>query len=287
MNDSSDKADFRLLGRDGFTILEVLVSTGIGVLLLGIVLTIVQVGGEGYARTSRKIDTNVEARSALRTLVDDLSTTQFDEFFGTKGSALSRWPSNELWFMALKSEDAQDASKATGDLCFIYYYTAVTRPLEGESGAFSRKLYRRLISSADVMSMLKGEEGTEMERKYDFKLPFSPPDPDPVELEDEPVAFNVVQFLAEPLTINGAGQRVPWVEGAREELAGGEGSEEPELLAPDLIRMTLQVTDEETAAILTEMEDWEPGSDLATRLLSDENGGGRLRTFQMTISFKK
>lgn len=244
----------------GFTLLEVIVSTGIGVVVLGIVLTVLQVGGDGYGQAVRRIDANVEARAALRTLADDLAVSRYDDNFGVR-TPEGQWPSNEVWFLALQPRAAQEPSKASGDLCFVYYYTEVTQPLEGDRGPFTRKLYRRLVSSAEVMERLKQDE--------DFDMP----SPDPRAVEDEAVAFNVVQFLAEPLIRTAGGEDQAWKKGEQ---------------APDLVRITLRVTDNETAALMKDRGDWEGGSELVDRLLGSGEGesGKRLRTFQMTVPFE-
>ena len=249
--------------RRGFTLTEVLVASAIGVILLGVVLSVMGVGTDGYSRTMARVDANVEARTALRTLADDVASARVDESFGLRRAEADRGL-GEIWFSAFKPRSAQNAEKASGDLCFAYYYTAVTGPLESGRGPYSRKLYRRLVSSADVMSKLKAGESLD------------DPAPTPVSPEDEAIAFNVVQFLAEPLVRGEDGSELQWTE---------EGDD------PTHLQVTLQVTDNETAGALTDQEDWEGGSTLSEQLLAPNSSTGapnkRVRSFRMTIPFTR
>ncbi|NNC87435.1 MAG: prepilin-type N-terminal cleavage/methylation domain-containing protein [Akkermansiaceae bacterium] len=249
----------------GFTLAELMVAMAVGTILLLVVLGVMSSGSEGYAAATGRIDANVEARAALTTFSDDLATIRPSpvndlSFSIRQGEGV--WPSSEAWFFALKPRSAQDAGKASGDLCFVYYYTAVTRELEGEAGPYSRKLYRRLISSADVMEMLRNGDD------------FLAPKPDPERLEDEAVAFNVVQFLAEPWVVNSeSGQVEAW-------------TRESGLAGPDFVDLTLRLTDDRTAALLSKEENWEGDWPLARQFFGEGPGsaeGKRMRTFKTRL----
>lgn len=242
----------------GFTLTELVVAMGMAVILLLVVVSVMAAGGDGYGMANRRVNANVEARAALTTLNDDLAGLWFDDNFVVKEGD-GPWPSGELSFLALKPRSAQDSGKAAGDLCFVHYYTAVTQQLEEERGPHSRKLYRRLVSSADVMEALR--EGK------DFKTPVA----DPGRIEDEPVAFNVVQF--------GVQVKVSQAGGTAKDWTNGDGR-------PDYLEVVLRVTDNETAGLLTSADDWESGGVLAGRLLGEGAGsdeGRRLRSFSVTI----
>lgn len=250
----------RAWSRRGFTLTEVVVASALGVVLLGVILSVMGTGSDGYARTTARVDANVEARAALRTLADDVASFRFDESFGIRDASTTR-ALNEIWFSTRMPRSAQDLNRAAGDLCFVFYYTAVTQPLEGQRGPFSRKLYRRLVSSSEVMAALKRGEDLDG------------PTPSPTALADEAIAFNVVQFLAVPLLRNEEGREVPWRD------------DDP---APTHLRITLRVTDDETAGILSEQDDWLGTTALAKELLgSGEQESGRIRTFRMTIPFSR
>lgn len=242
----------------GFTLTELLVAMSIGSVLLLTVLAVVRSGGEGYEVATRRVDANVEARAAMTTLAGDLSSLRFGENFVLR-ELDGAWRGSELSFLTLKPRSSQDSAEAAGDLCFVHYYAAVTRPLEGETGPFSRKLYRRLVSSRSVMDTLRGGG--------DFRDPVR----DPARPEDEAVAFNVVQFRVEAKIEDEAGGVRDWQE--------GEGK-------PDFLEVLLRVTDNRTAGLLEEESDWEFGSGLAGRLLGREDNpdsGQRLRTYRVVV----
>lgn len=242
----------------GFTLAELMVSMGMAVTLMLVVVAVMGAGSDGFGQANRRVNANVEARAALTTMTDDVAGMLFDDNFVVK-TGDGTWPSGELSFLALKPRGAQDGSKASGDLCFIHYYTAVTQPLEEERGPFSRKLYRRLVSSADVMDVLRSGG--------DFESPAA----DPARIEDEPVAFNVVQFEVMPKLLETGGEAKVWQE--------GDGQ-------PDFIDVVLRVTDNATAGTLRAESDWDGSGPLAKRLLGDgsENDPGkRVQTFSVTI----
>jgi hypothetical protein len=251
------KDRFRSAG-GGFTLTELIVAMGMAMLLLFVILSMLGTGGRGYSAAMGRVDANVEARAALTTLADDVAGVRFDENFGFVKEG-GPWSSSELWLMTMKPRSAQESGKASGDLCFVHYYTAVTQELEEDAGRFSRKLYRRLVSSADVMRDLK-----------DGKT-FESPTADPKRLEDEPMAFNVVQFLVEPMVRQEGRENTLWKK--------GDGR-------PDYLDVSLRVTDNETAGLLTAEADWEGGGGLAERLVGEnEEGqnGKRVREYQVVV----
>ena len=100
---------------------------------------------------------------------------------------------------------------------------------------------------------------------------FESPTADPTRDEDEPVAFNVVQFEATPKLLQQGGKAKDWKEGDEQ---------------PDFIEVVLKVTDNATAGTLRSESDWDGSGALAKRLLGDgsENDPGkRVRTFSVTI----
>jgi hypothetical protein len=239
---------------------------GVGTILLVVLLGVLAGGTDGYSAATGRIDANVEARAALTTFAADLSAVRYSRdvegsFDVEQGDGL--WPSSESWFFALRPRAAQERAKASGDLCFVHYYTAVTRELEGESGPYSRKLYRRLVSSADVMSMLREDSD------------LSAPAKDPERLEDEAVAFNVVQFLVEPkVQLEGSGEELEWTRDMED--------------GPDFVDVVLRVTDDRTAVLFPGEEDWDGEGELARRFFGagpEAEEGQKVRTYQTRLFF--
>jgi prepilin-type N-terminal cleavage/methylation domain-containing protein len=242
----------------GFTLAELMVSMSIGTIILLVVLSVVASGGDGYDTATRRVDANVEARSALTALADDSASLRVDGNLVLE-DLNGAWAGSEISFLTLKPRSAQDSSEASGDLCFVHYYTAVTQQLEGNTGPFSRKLYRRLVSSGPVMKTLK--DGGD----------FTSPNKDPKRREDEAIAFNVVQFLVKAM--------VELEDGTLEEWNRLDNE-------PDFLDVTLRVTDNKTAALLSAAGDWESGSGLAEQMLgseADPESGKRLRTYHIVI----
>lgn len=175
----------RALGRvpmRGFSLVEVLVSMSLSLFVLLTMLAVTEMSARGYQGATRRIDTMVEARGALRILADDVSTMlgQGDSLFGFDDS---REHFHELWFLTLKPVDAQDENKAVGDVCFVHYFTAVTPDSPVVDSVSTRKLYRRFLASEDVLPSLRLGKLPENERAPE---------------EAEIVAFNVMGFRVFP-----------------------------------------------------------------------------------------
>ena len=152
----------------------------------------------------------------------------------------------------------QDPDKAVGDVCFVHYFTAVTQDAPVDDAAYSRKLYRRLVSSGDIV-----EDAQERS-----PLPAAEADPD----RAEAVAFNVTKFVAQPLTRpDGDGPMVDW--------GVGDG-------LPTSLGIDFQVVDGDTAALMRSEEDWELSSKLAQTLVlgdGDDEESQKGRNFQLNL----
>ena len=240
----------------GFTLLEVLVSAAIGTGVILMMAMTMRLGSDGFSEATRRIDAIVEARAAMGVLADDVSTIigNGDEAFG--------WAENserfhEVWFLTLKPIEAQDVNAAVGDVCFVHYFTAITLDSPVVDAGISRKLYRRFISSADMLEQL---------RSGGLLRPEADPD------RAEAVAFNVTRFVVQPLT--GAERALPLVE-----WMPGAG-------LPDSLDVSFQVVDGETARTLRTQQDWELSTTLAqTLVLENEDATESLRgrDFNMNI----
>lgn len=238
-----------------FTLVEVMVSAGLGTGIILVMLTAMVTGTRGFDESTRRIDALVEARAALGVLSDDVATIYSfpgDEF----GWSNSDERFHEVWFMTLKPEDAQAAGQALGDICFVHYFTAVTPDAPIAGAAVSRKLYRRFVNSADLVSSLETRT-----------LPESDADP----AEAEIIAFNVTRFAAQPLQLSVSGEGpIDWV--------AGSGS-------PESLRVDFQVVDGDTAELFSGEDDWNLISARSRNLVAEnENGASpRGRDFRMNL----
>ncbi|MGJ8724949.1 MAG: PulJ/GspJ family protein [Roseibacillus sp.] len=242
--------------RAGFSLIEVLVAAGVGTAIILMMAMAMRVGTDGFNEATRRIDALVEARAALGVMADDVSTmvgTGEEEF----GWSESEERFHEVWFLSVKPIEAQDPEKAVGDVCFVHYFTAVTPDAPVEGAASSRKLYRRLLSSGDVINDIAAG-----------KLPEPDPDPD----RAEAIAFNVTRFEAQPLARPvEEGPLIEWVQG------GG---------LPVSLGIDFQVVDGDTAALMRSEEDWNLTSQLAQTLIlteGDDDESNKGRDFQLNL----
>lgn len=240
----------------GFSLIEVLVAAGIGTGIILMMMMAMRVGTEGFSDSTQRIDALVEARAALGVLSDDVATMVGvgDENFGWTASD-ERF--HEIWFLTLKPLEAQDSSKAVGDVCYVHYFTAVTQDAPVVDSAYSRKLYRRFVSSGDLLERLNN--GT---------LPTPVADPD----RAEAVAFNVTRFVAQPLArTNAAGPLANWAE--------GNG-------LPVALDIDFQVVDSDTAGLMRLEEDWNLTTKIAQTMVledGDEYDSRAGREFQLNL----
>ncbi len=240
----------------GFSLLEVLVAAAVGTGIILMMATTMQVGTSGFDQATRRIDALVEARAALGILADDAATMiggGTDEF----GWAESDDRFHEIWFLTLKPISAQDPDRAVGDVCLVHYFTAITPDAPVTDAAISRKLYRRFLSSADLLSRLNS--GT-LQR----------PEADPERAEI--VAFNVTRFVAQPLIDDtNIGPLSEW---------------EPGNGIPTSLGVDFQVVDGDTAALFRREEDWNIQSNVAQELLleiNEEDESSRGRDFRLNL----
>ncbi len=225
----------------GFTLIEILVSSVVGTIVILVMMVAMGVGTDGFNESTRRIDSLVEARAALGVMSDDVSTMigAGEEEFGWR-KVDDRF--HEIWFLTLKPATSQDPDKAVGDVCLVHYFTAVTQDVPIEEAAYTRKLYRRFVSSGDLLGRL-----------LDGTLPPVTADPS----QAEAIAFNVTKFVAQPLVrTNPFGPLTEWSE--------NNG-------IPDSVEIDFQVIDGDTANLLRTPEDWNLTTRIAKQLLSEEN----------------
>ena len=240
----------------GYTLIEVLVAVGIGTGVILMMSTAMMVGTNGFDEATRRIDALVEARAALGIMSDDVSTMvgAGEQEFGWEESD-ERF--HEVWFLTLKPIESQDSDKAVGDVCYVHYFTAVTPDAPVEDSAFSRKLYRRFLSSGDILEELR--------------MGVLPP-PEPDINQAELIAFNVTKFVAQPMAQPlEAGPLIEWTE---------------ESGLPVLLGIDFQVVDGDTAALLRDEDDWNLTTPVAHELILEADADKETRkgrNFQLNL----
>ena len=211
--------------RSGFTLVEVMVTMAIGSIILLVAATVLSRAGDGYDRSSGNVAAEREARAALTQLAGDLAKAEWhqDTILENGGSG---WKQAKLGILSLQADDAQSGDKRNGDLCAIHYYI---KDIE-VGGELVRCLMRGFRESGDVFPAL---------RQGSYDSLFTEED------ADEPVAFGVVSFSAEPLQRDGGGRWEPW---------NGDTS-----AAPAALRVKLVVARRELLGKLTTSGEWDSG----------------------------
>lgn len=210
------------------TLLEVMVAVTISsILILSLAVILGNTSGI-YADTERTVESLRDGRATLGILRDDMAGFMGREdvlpmsYARDDANLATRWG-----FFTARSPRAQDPDRNAGDLCFVWYYTAITTESNGRT---SRKLFRRFISSADALAWI-GQ-------------PIPPslvPDPE----NDDAVAFNVLDFRCE---FRRRGANGAWVEAKTDE----------EIRQADEVTVVLRVLTNEAAVALETAADWSP-----------------------------
>lgn len=209
--------------RGGFTLIELLVTMAIGSVILFVAATLLSRAGDSYERGAGNVGAEREARALLHQIGGDLSKAEWHKDTRLQNQAASGWKQADLGFLALQPEDAQTESKRNADLCAVHYYL---KDIE-VGGVTVRALMRGFRESGEVFPALKAGSIESL-----FKT----------ETTDEPVAFGVLAFEAQPLQRKPGGQWEDW-----------DGNKEK---APAALRLRLVIARRELLGKLTTEADW-------------------------------
>lgn len=250
--------------RPGMTLLELMVAVSIGSILVLSLAGVLGSTSDIYAETERTVETLRDGRATTGILRGDMAgflgpAHRLPLFHDRNDAKLE----TRLGFFTAQSSRAQEPVKNSGDLCYAYYYTAVTGD---PNGRVSRKLFRKLVSSADTLPMLDG-------LKTDPPV-VTPPQPDPV--NDDVIAANVLDFRCEFRNRNaqGAWQVVP-------------NPNDPVALASAAeVVIVLRVLTAGAAVELTSEGDWLPGGTepKGFDFDSEEDDDAQARTFRIRFN---
>ncbi len=239
----------------GFSLIEVMVALGIGTLVLLIGVFALGTVRDGYERGASGIGTEREARAVLTQVAEDLSKAVMHEedwLHHDKGSGT--WRTDRLGFLCLQPDDAQSDENRIGDLCAVNYYL---RDLE-IGGVTVRCLMRGFHDSGETFAAVRGGSVSPLWSRQD---------------RDEPVAFGVVSFEAEPLRRDPSGALREW-----------QVTEDPfEGIAPDLVRLRLVVARRQLVAKLDRPGDWDSSPLLGSP--DDLDSAAELEVFEVMAPF--
>jgi prepilin-type N-terminal cleavage/methylation domain-containing protein len=218
----------RPIHRRGFSLLEVLMTMAIGSVLLLVAVTMLSQAGDGYERGSGSVAAEREARAVLTQMGDDFAKAVWHQetILDAGGEG---WKQARTGFLSLQADDAQSESGRTGDLCAVHYYIKDIQV----GRATVRCLMRGFRESGEVFPALKA--GT-------FSTLFGEED------ADEPVAFGVLSFSAEPLVRDNTGKWEDWQRLAADDPFAG---------SPQAIRLKLVIARRELLGKLSTTRDWD------------------------------
>jgi prepilin-type N-terminal cleavage/methylation domain-containing protein len=237
--------------RRGFTLLELVVSMGIGAAVLGVAAGVLGTAGDGYEVIGAGVATEREARAAMTRLAADLSSAcHHKSMIANRSTAV--WPVDGLGIFTLQPAQAQSDAGRIGDLCAVYYYVQDLLM----SGKSVRCLMRGCRDSDAVFSALRGNATARL---------FAP---DPA--RDEPLAMGVVSFEARPQIRDATGGWTDWDPTA--------------ITGPQAIAIRLVLAHRKLAAKLHDAADWDGGSTQLGKFSAEERNG-ELEIYQSTMRY--
>ena len=219
--------------RRGFSLIEMMVSMGIGGMILLTAASVLGSAGNNYDRVGGAVGAEREARALLNQLASDLASGVFHPAMVAVGGS-GGWPLDRFAFLVLQPPDAQSDAGRVGDLCVVHYYVKD----QTIGGKTVRCLMRGLRESSATFAALRGG-------KLDELLATEDP-------ADDAIAFGVVSFEAQPMRRQAGGALTQWAPG----LARG----------PDTLDVRLIIARRDLQAKLATPFEWD-GSGSGGRLL--------------------
>jgi type II secretory pathway pseudopilin PulG len=215
----------------GFALIEVMLAMAIGMVVIGLAVTLLSRSGSDYERIGGGVAAEREARAVLSQLSADLQSAHFhpDQIMEKTAAA---WPRDRLGLLTLQAPAAQAPASQIGDLCAVHYY--LKDLLIG--GRTTRCLMRGFRDSKDTFAALAKSEVSTL---------FTPTD------RDEPVAFCVLGFHARPQTRAADGTWQDWVKSTT------LPPDEPD--PPATLDLRLTIVRRELAGRLTTPAAWDGG----------------------------
>ena len=176
----------------GFSLIELMFSIAIGSVILVLAATLLGTSSDGYERICGGITSEREARAMITQLSSDLATAVFHPS-GVIEKSTAAWPLDRIGFLSLQPESAQTESSRIGDLCSINYYI---KDLTIHNKTI-RCLMRGFRESRDTFQALRDENTAPL---FEPRLNL-----------DEPIAFGVISFQADPKRRDSDGKWIDWI----------------------------------------------------------------------------
>lgn len=216
-------------------------SMAIGSIILILAATMLGSSGDSYERVGGSVATEREARALITQLASDLATAKFHKD-GVIEKSATTWAADRLGFLSLQPPQAQTDKERIGDLCAVQYYIKDLTI----GGKNVRCLMRRFTESKDTFTALKTDTVGDL---------FPSPDSiDPITTNDEPIAFGVASFEAQPRSRNAEGVWSNW--------------EPNDTTGPETLDIKLVIVRRDLMGKLKTAADWDGGG-TAGKLLGD------------------
>ncbi len=202
----------------GFSLIELLTAMTITSILMLALFSLVGQSSTNYRLSQRKVTTLSDTRAFLQYFQSDLTSRVADTKFFFQNN-----PSGDQ--IAFIRSQSIDETSTSGDLTTSIYYVAFSA--DGRKGG-STKLFRRSINAEETQKLIKaGNSAT-----------FPVTDP----TVDEVVLYNVVAFRINPQQRIAGGAMIPWPPTSN--------------IAPSLLEVTLEITDDFSAQRLLTSDAW-------------------------------
>ncbi|MES2982320.1 MAG: prepilin-type N-terminal cleavage/methylation domain-containing protein [Verrucomicrobiota bacterium] len=222
----NDKNPSLQTNRNGFTLIEVLVTMAISSVLLIVLAVIIAQTTDGYAVSQRSVNHLSQSRAFFQLFQSELSLRLPETpLIHLSSSVTAPESSQKIAFVRTLANDEQ-LPDAPGDLATSCYYVAF---VEDSEQRIIPKLFRKILSPGETQSLIEAGDET------DF------PDINPS--LDEPVIDFVLSFQATPMYFNPAtGNDEAWDKTIEH--------------APSHIELTLRTIDESFARRLPNQAAW-------------------------------
>lgn len=210
----------------GFTLIEMMVSMGVGMVVLLLGVAALKSTSDSYEHSTGSVGAEREARAVLTQAAEDLSKAvrSYDlKIAGREGD----WRQDTLGFLCLQPADAQSPKGRIGDLCGVVYYIKDLKI----GRATVRCLMRGFRDSTETFDAVRNSEVMKLYEQ---------------QVQDEPVAFGVISFQVDPLRRGEDGKWEAWEE--EEDPFGGW---------PEALRLRLVVAKRELVAKLRDAQAWD------------------------------
>ena len=284
----------RLAPRDGFSLVELLVSMAVAAILITALMQSLLSASDSWSSQSKHVTAQREARTALRLLADDISSAvalptggpMQEEAPGQITTPLRFWLTNtgdrssssRMAFLRMARKVPMGRETGHGDLRLVLYDVILSDD-GGASGlepeARSQKLVRCEFSAGETFRRIRDHfsHSSALFHDTDWQRMRDPGSASSEVASITVLAHDVIRFELKALEklVNGERPQAVW----------------PELQLPNWVDMTLRVTNRQTARWLRTEADWRGQGERAEQIHNNTQDiypdDPEVRTFSMRL----